>query len=173
MNSECSAREKRRLVYSCVLPLFRLNVTVSCGVSSHVVHVAGVGHLLDVDAGLLLGAGQRSDDGLLDDVLQVTSPGVGGQTPASTESPRRPRPSNRCRSAERGRAGPWRCSSEESGQKTQSTSWMRVRVNLVTQEHLVDEGQGRVNLVTQEHLVDEGVRVNLVTQEHLVDKGQG
>lgn len=44
----------------------------------HVVHVAGVRHLLDVDAGFLLGARHSSDDGLFNNVLQVgeTAPDV-------------------------------------------------------------------------------------------------
>lgn len=41
---------------------------------SHVVHVAGVRHLLDVHAGLLLGARHSSDDAVLDDVLEVREP---------------------------------------------------------------------------------------------------
>lgn len=37
----------------------------------HVINVAGVGHLLNVDARLLLGASDGSDDSMLDHVLQV------------------------------------------------------------------------------------------------------
>lgn len=38
---------------------------------SHVIHVARVGHLLKVHADLLRGAGDSSNDSMLDDVLQV------------------------------------------------------------------------------------------------------
>lgn len=37
----------------------------------HVVHIAGIGHLLDVDSGFLLAAGQSSDDPVFNHVLQV------------------------------------------------------------------------------------------------------
>lgn len=37
----------------------------------HVIDITGVGHLLNVNARLLLGASDSSDDSLLDDVLQV------------------------------------------------------------------------------------------------------
>lgn len=40
----------------------------------HVVNVTGVGHLLNVDACLLLAASDGSDDSMLDDVLQVGKP---------------------------------------------------------------------------------------------------
>lgn len=40
-------------------------------VHSHVIHVARVGHLLKVHADLVRGAGDSSDDSMLDDVLQV------------------------------------------------------------------------------------------------------
>lgn len=44
----------------------------------HVINITGVGHLLNVDAGPLLGASDSSDDALLNDVLQVreSSPNV-------------------------------------------------------------------------------------------------
>lgn len=37
----------------------------------HVINIAGVGHLLNVDACLLLGASDGSDDSMLNDILQV------------------------------------------------------------------------------------------------------
>lgn len=37
----------------------------------HVINIAGIGHLLNVDARLLLGACDSSDDSLFDDILQV------------------------------------------------------------------------------------------------------
>lgn len=46
-------------------------VTVSDSGHLHVINIAGVGHLLNVDACLLLSASDGSDDSLLDDVLQV------------------------------------------------------------------------------------------------------
>lgn len=37
----------------------------------HVINITGVGHLLNVDACLLLGTSDGSDDSMLNDILQV------------------------------------------------------------------------------------------------------
>lgn len=37
----------------------------------HIIYIAGIGHLLNIDACLLLAACDSSNDSLLDDVLQV------------------------------------------------------------------------------------------------------